>query len=446
MNRKRKIFVGPWETAGYYKGLTQGLIELGEEVTFVLFHDHPFAYGGETEFPFLIRFAKAVARKRPEKQDHLRFQAIWWLLTFFREVLLMAWSIVPILRCNVFLFGTGNSFWRRNLDLWLLKILRKKVVLNVGHGGELRPPYMDGSYQSKDGSFDPSLAYYVKLAAKYQRKILRIERFGFVVIGSPMSSAQFASKEMVNWFNIGIPTHLQSQTDRGHKYAEHPQGPRPLRVLHAPSHPAAKGTPKVRSVMSELIDEGLKIDYREIVGEPFEAVRNALLWCDFVVDQVYSDQPLAGFASEAALFGKPSVVGGYGIERLMRNFPEINIAGFVVSRPEEIKTSVRKLVLDKTFRLKLGQEAREFVSTNWSSVAVAKRFLMLIEGSAPSSWNFHPDNFPYFEGYGQEVHKTKQRIRHLVERYGIQSLQLDHKQTMRDQLLKWAFEVPKGRI
>lgn len=446
MNRKRKIFVGPWETAGYYKGLTRGLIELGEEVTFVLFHDHPFAYGGETEFPFLIRFAKAIARKRPREKDRLQFKAIWWLLTVFREVLLMTWSMVPIVRCNVFIFGTGNSFWRRNLDLWILKILRKKVVLNVGHGGELRPPYMDGSYQSKDGSFDPSLSYYVKLAMRYQRKILRIERLGFVVIGSPMTSAQFATREMVNFFNIGLPVHLQSQIDSGHKDEKHPQGPRPLRVLHAPSHPTAKGTPKIRALMSELIDEGLPIDYKEIVGEPFEVVRKALHWCDFVVDQVYSDTPLAGFASEAALFGKPSAVGGYGIKRLMREFPEINIAGSVVSTPEEIKESVRKLVVDQTFRLKLGREAREFVSRNWSSVAVAKKFLMLIEGSAPSGWNFHPDDFLYFEGYGQEIQKTKQRIRQLVERYGIQSLQLDHKQTMRDQLLQWAFEVPKGRI
>ena len=33
--------------------------------------------------------------------------------------------------------------------------------------------------------------------------------------------------------------------------------------------------------------------------------------CDFVIDQLYSDYPLPGLATEAAWFGKPTVVGGY---------------------------------------------------------------------------------------------------------------------------------------
>lgn len=435
---KMKIFIGPWETAGYYKGLSAGLLESGREVMFVLFHDHPFAYGGETHRPAAIRLARGIARLRPDVLSGFLSKVTWWSLTLAREVLLTTWSLIPIFKCDAFIFGTGNSFWRNNLDLPLLRLLRKKVILNVAHGGELRPPYLDGSYQSKDGSPGPNLSFYKKRARQYRRKIQRIERYRFLVVGSPMSSSQFASRAMTNVFNLGIPTHLDVERD---VYPTEPNASRDeVRILHAPSHPAAKGSFEIREAISTLQNEGLKILYREISGAKFDVVRNSLVWCDFVVDQVYSDTPLAGLGSEAAMLGKPSVVSGFGLSQLMQIYPAIDFPVSLVSAPSGLEASIRRLAIDKKFRLQIGREAQKFVLTHWSPRAVAERFLKLIEDQAPEDWTFSPGEFHYFEGYGQDEATTKRRIKKLVARYGISSLQLDHKPLFRDELLDWAFE------
>lgn len=441
-NRKKRIFIGPWETAGYYKGLSQGMLELGENVMFVLFHDHPFAYGGETHRPFLVRLARGIARRRPERPTSPVTKTVWWLLTLVRELLLMAWSLIPILRCDVFIFGTGNSLWRKNTDLWILSWLGKRVVLMVAHGGELRPPYMDGSYQSKDGTFEPGPTFYKNLSKEYRQKIRRIEKFNFTVIGSPLSSAQFATKKMVNVFNLGIPIHQLAGAIKDSKALARRAEHRAVRVLHAPSHPIAKGTSVIRQALEKAKAQGIEVDYREITGQPHNVVREALLWCDFVVDQVYSDGPLAGLASEAAMLGKPSVVGGFGLDRLIKRYPHIDFPIALVSKPSEIQGSIEKLALDEEFRMQLGEAANRFVLSNWTAKAVAEKFLMLIENRAPETWNFCPDEFFYFEGYGQDTSKTKERIRELVGHFGISSLQLDHNKQYRDELLAWAFDNP----
>jgi hypothetical protein len=243
---------------------------------------------------------------------------------------------------------------------------------------------------------------------------------------------------MTNVFNLGIPTHLDVESD------VRPPEPNAfrdeVRVLHAPSHPAAKGSFEIREVISALQNQGLKILYREISGAKFEVVRDSLVWCDFVVDQVYSDTPLAGLGSEAALLGKPSVVSGFGLSQLKQIYPAIDFPVSLVSAPSDLEASIRRLAIDQKFRLQLGKEAQKFVLTHWSPRVVAERFLKLIENQAPEDWTFSPDEFHYFKGYGQDEATTKRQIKKLVARYGISSLQLDHKPLFRDELLGWAIE------
>jgi len=47
---------------------------------------------------------------------------------------------------------------------------------------------------------------------------------------------------------------------------------------------------------------------------PNHAVLEELGKCDFVIDQAFADYGMAGFATEAAWFGKTAVVGGYQSE------------------------------------------------------------------------------------------------------------------------------------
>ena len=55
-------------------------------------------------------------------------------------------------------------------------------------------------------------------------------------------------------------------------------------------------------------NEGLPLEYVEIVGQPNDIVLAEIARSAFVIDQLYSDTPMAGFAAEAARLGKPAIV------------------------------------------------------------------------------------------------------------------------------------------
>ncbi len=61
---------------------------------------------------------------------------------------------------------------------------------------------------------------------------------------------------------------------------------RPLRLLHAPNHPAIKGTAAVESAVTRLRAEGLPVELEVIVGRPNHEVLAAIEACDVVVDQL----------------------------------------------------------------------------------------------------------------------------------------------------------------
>ena len=61
---------------------------------------------------------------------------------------------------------------------------------------------------------------------------------------------------------------------------------RPLRLLHAPNHPAVKGTAALRAAVERLQEEGLPLTLEIIQDRPNEEVLEAILRSDLVVDQL----------------------------------------------------------------------------------------------------------------------------------------------------------------
>ena len=91
-----------------------------------------------------------------------------------------------------------------------------------------------------------------------------------------------------------------------------------FRILHAPSNPNFKGTEEIRNTIKCLKNENIDFEYIEITNASNEKVLAELKACDLVIDQLYSDTPMATLAAEAAYCGKPTIVGGYGFEELKK--------------------------------------------------------------------------------------------------------------------------------
>ena len=202
---------------------------------------------------------------------------------------------------------------------------------------------------------------------------------------------------------------------------------------------AGKGTKQIREAISRLQEKGYKIKYVEIAGRPNSEVLAQLQLCDFVVDQVYSDTPMAGFVAEAAFYAKPAVVGGYYSEKIKKDIPNEYVPPSLFCSPASIEQAIEKLCIDLNYRLQLGQKAKEFVEANWSAKVVASRFLTLINGEAPEDWLINPINIDYLLGCGLQENTIRLIIKSLVESYGNRALQLGDKPDLETMFIEFAY-------
>ena len=86
--------------------------------------------------------------------------------------------------------------------------------------------------------------------------------------------------------------------------------------------------------------------------------------CDFVVDQLYSDSPLAGFAAEAASFQKIPVVGGYGWDEIRQTMSEGDIPPAKLCHPDNLLGAVEELCKDVNLRKQMTVSLEEFLTQN----------------------------------------------------------------------------------
>ncbi len=420
-----KIFIGLTEIAGYYSNLKKGFQKIGIECTFIDLSPHPFKYGGDDDPNILIKAYKWNLRRMRE-QNHKILKAPFFASLCILKIAIFTWALYGY---DVFIFAFGRSFFR-NYDLPLLKLFNKKILF-VFNGSDGRPPYVDGFRHNL------TLSDRKKLSRKIRSNIAAIERYADCVVTSP-ASAHFHTKMCGNVCSMGLPFESPVQ-DTYHPKGDHDC----IQILHSPSDPVAKGSDHIRNSISLLKKKGYTINYVEITGKPHDEVIKALQDCDFVVDQAYSDTPMAGFATEAAWFGKPAVVGGYYADYIHNDCAQENIPPSLFCHPDEITTAIERLIVDKEFRLALGQKAQNFVRTERTPEQVARRYLQMIEGTIPEDLMFDPNLIGYVQGCGMPEFQSKEIIRNMIEQYGIGSLCLSDKPELEQRFREYAYDIHK---
>lgn len=419
-----RVFLGPVEVAGYYSNLAKGFRELGVQCTFFTFKPHPYGYGGEDPKPWLLVLEDKwdVLRRRYLAPEFLR------KLFGVPSVLLRCiWIIYVILCHDVFIFGYGRSLTNRyQWDLWLIKLLGKKLIVNMAHGSEARPPYVCGTNQSPDGTFLVSTEDIVRKAQALKKRLRINERYADYIIGAPFSTTYFASRKLINWFSLGVPIQLPRIDGDQPKQSKGVVGQdsKPVRILHSPSHPALKGSRCILKAIENLKLKGFSIDLVLLTGRPHQEVLMEIRSCDFVVDQIYSDTPMAGFACEAAGYGKAVIVGGYGLQELRKHVPQEMWPPTYACLPEEVEMAIEKMIADPNARNRVGVESRRFLENRWQAVDVASRYLSLVSGDIPNSWWIEPRDVVYIAGGGQSLARTQELISEIIERFGLEGLHL----------------------
>lgn len=420
-----RIFLGLSEVAGYFSTLETGLRSLGVEARFHNLSANPLGYGRSRRAG-----VGRVLRLRYAPRTTWRYRA--WLLAAganrvirrLRAALLFPWAL---LRYDTFIVG-GHETFLGGVDLWVLRRSRKTVVI-VFTGSDHRPPYLS-AYGPRD---HPSTASLAAETDRIRRRVSLAERCASSVVALP-ESAQLHRRPFIDFLAVGnpcTPPRPASPAEPRHGEATD----RPIRVLHCPTDPEAKGSPTVRAAVARCRARGLAIEFRELTGRPNAEVLDALEWCDLVVDEVYSDTPMGKFATEAAFFAKPVIVGSYAAPTYATRPGDGPEPPSHYCHPDAIEDAICNLATDEGSRGMLGRRAFDFVEREWTPVAVARRFLQIIEGRVPSSWVVTPGELTYVHGWGLPEARLRTIVGSLVTEQGPEALGLPRDSPIASMLL-----------
>lgn len=436
------VFLGLTEVSGFFAKLAAGLNALGVNALHVPLQSHGFAYVDGTNYPFFARLARSAVRMRVEALQHKRALRARLLMPYvaLTRLALFVWVL---LKFDVIVLGGGSSFFNFH-EFPLFRWFGKKVVYTL-HGTDIRPPYIDGFFEpehyqhlvpvgnSDAGSPTRPMAASVEVARLRRRRAKTIERNSQLVVCSP-NICHFLSKPFISFYRIGLPINVDAVTPDAAQARERNPVPR---VVHAPSQRKGKGSDFIRSIMEALKEEGCAFEFIEVTNMPNIKLLEMLASCDLVIDQAFSDAPVAGLAAEASALGVPVVVGGYYASAWQRYIPSEILPPVVFCRPEEMKDQIARLLKDSSLRASLGAQARAFVASQWSELEVARRFMQAIDG-APADWYVDPATVVYHEGIGLTETAARENVQNLLRHHGRAGLQLDDNPVLEQSFVDFA--------
>lgn len=435
--RGHRVLVGPNDVAGFASRIAAALAGNGADVLFFNANDHPFN-PHVAENPRLKRlfWAAITLASRWKKKGGVSMVAGSVLA---RMVKLAAFLKTCLWAKTVVMVG-GKGFFVGGVEYALLRALGKRVI-HVFVGTASRPRYLSGYAKGaiKDGKVhQKEIKRLARRTARQAARVRGISRHASLVVENPLCG-HFHEKPFVNFFKLGVPLDVDALLAKP-RITDHtpPRAPGKVRVLHCPSRPEIKGSVRIREVVEKLIAEGLPLELRFVTGVPHGQVLHEITQADFVVDQLYSDVPLAGFAAEASAFGKAAVVGGYGWDLFPGFMAPGEMPPTVWVHPDRLEEALRNLALDAVARDAAGADARTFLRTNWSETAFAERFARLVVGEVPDDWWFRPESVRYAHGLGMEETEARRLIGALIERSGPSALAVDHLPGLDERLTAFA--------
>ena len=208
-----------------------------------------------------------------------------------------------------------------------------------------------------------------------------------------------------------------------------------VKIINAPSTRKAKGTEEFRKIITDLKIEGYNILFKELYDVKNQEVLRHLQTSDILLDELYSDTVMAGFATEGAYFSVPSVVGGY-YKNIKKDMKDMDIPPSIYVKPTQIKKALEELIISKNKREALGKKAMKYVKSKWSPKLVAERFSMLIENKKlPKTAYFHQNDIYYFNGWGVSKKDLKDFLKLYINKFGRESLFLSHNRKLEKKIL-----------
>lgn len=418
--KKHRVFIGFFEVAGIFAGLKEGLLELGHTVSLCEIEPHPFDYQKNTDFEswFALRF-KAWLRSSLGLNVVSSNKLI---PRVFRRIMGELCCLILAIRYDVFIFSGGISFadaFDVSRKPFVFRLLRRRWFF-LFTGTDSRAPYCGRNGYESRGELVFLRDLENMIAAK-SACVEKAEATGDVLIDFP-SNAHFHSKPFISFLHMGIPVSEVCQRPE-------PAAETPIRILHAPSNERIKGSEAIRMVLGKLRKEGFVFEYVEVKNASNNDVLDLLQETDLVIDQIYSDSPMAGLASEAAAAGVVSIVGGY-FWGLLADLQDYSPPPVIQCHPLHLYYTVKAAIQTSQKELyNKGYAARLYVRDNFSQKQYATRILDCIKREISEKCVIQPATMSYGLGCGMDLLETTESVKALFVVSGSDSLGLPVEQS-----------------
>lgn len=321
-----KVFLGARHMAGILWEYRQGLRSIGIDAQVIVFCKHRFQYPADIQF-------ELTGNK---------------YMKFLKEVVMFCIYLPILIRFDVFHFIYGMSMLPLHLDVYILKLFRKKIVMHFV-GSEIRP---EDSPRAND---------------KKRKEIRFWEKHADAVISFPEYSQLLTKK----YYMIPVGYDLEYWKPFTSRISRKKDK---ILIVHAPSRRSTKGTQYVIEAVESLVEEGFNVEFKILEDSSNAEVRKWVNRSDIVVDQLLIGW-YGAFSIESMALAKPTLC--YIDEDLKEKTDYARDLPLVNTTPHTLYDNLKLLIENPDLRLELGEKGRKYVEEVHDSKKTAKRLLEL---------------------------------------------------------------------
>ena len=367
--KQKRIFIGTCEIGNQTYVCGEALRQMGHDVHTVVRKKHKFY--SSSEYSEIMSYENTISILNELIQNPIQ-----GLISNGEQLMkIRSW----LTNYDIYIFHFGCSILGGLDDLQILKKLGKKVIC-IFHGSDINMRSVYEVYCNNNGlshHIGDRAAAYPKFGINEKLRLLRLAELYADAVFSVPSVMTLSVKP---YFQLNIPVDISNI-----RY-NIPQREIPI-VIHAPSNSAVKGTDKILNALNELKNEGIKFDFKFLEKTDNDTIREQLSNADIAIDQLYAAMP-ATFALEAMAAGCAVICGNRPhIQPLPIDKPCVG------GDPKTIKSSIKKLIINKSYRFELASKGRDYVS-KWHDPKVAAA--SLLEGltrSLNDDYDYYPSLF-----------------------------------------------------
>jgi hypothetical protein len=418
-----RYFLGIYDAAGYLDKLSKGLRENGNEVRYLNLAFDQYKYSRTNSY-WLAKKIEILALQ--SSRNGIKRRMLTIIVGLSRWIVFL--NEIP--RSDVFVFTGFQSFFNF-YELPILRLLKKTVIV-VYLGSDARPPYLSGKHLDDNNEIFLNEKI-LQESKKLKSRIERVENWSTYIVNHAGTS-QFFKRKLIHFSYLGIPFEANSLIS----FSIETRESKKIRILHAPSRPKAKGSETFRKIVENLIKEGFDLELVELKNRTNVEVLEEIQRCDLVLDELFSDTPLATLGIEASLYKKPLIVGGYFSLIVSDVLPAELLSPTLFVHPDKIERALRDLLLRSEEWPAIGEKQWQYVMNNYAPSKVANRLELIASGNFSSEYLYSPQDVTYINGWGISENNLKKQVFNYVNELGGDALLLNNNKVLKEKLLNFA--------